>query len=154
MRQTVWLLTLSLAWGLVFCPRSAIGQGRYRPARPTFSPWLGLGYEDPGPLGPYLSHVRPEIELRETLRGQDARLRLQGAGLQGLQSEVTRLGQPASVRPTGTGSVFMNYSHFYPGLGSSPGARAARTSPRQMPTYRPTDYGSVGRFRGPSLRGW
>jgi len=151
MRPTVWILSVSLGLGLVICPRVATGQERYRPARPTLSPWLGLGFQDPGPLGPYLSYVRPELELRETLRQQDARLRRQGTGLQGLQGEVSRLAEPAAVRPTGTGSVFMNYSHFYPGLGSSPGSRAARTSPRAMPSYRPPSfggYGSIGRFRG------
>lgn len=152
MRGSVWLLILALACGLLSCPRPAFGQRRYRPARPTFSPWLELGRRDPGPLGSYLSNVRPEIELRETLRAQESRIQLQGAGLRGLQSEVNRLGQPAAVRPTGTGSVFRNYSHFYPRLGSAPGPRAVPTAPRAMPSYRPSSnygaYGSIGRFGG------
>ncbi len=78
---------------------------------PPLSPWLSLYRHDAGPMDPYHSFVRPELELRESMRKQDARIHSLG-------EEVTRYEETGGVPPTGSGSVFMSYSHFYPGLGT------------------------------------
>ena len=124
MKRLPFVLVFVLVCALVSCLRPAHGQGyssRYSSlSRPTLSPWLNLYRRDPGPVGPYLSYVRPEQELRRTLQGQEAGLRRQSAGLQrqetgvlSLQRRVTQLERGGVMAPTGTGSVFMNYSHYY-----------------------------------------
>lgn len=124
MKRLPFVLVFVFVCTLVSCLRPAHGQGyssRYRSlGRPTFSPWLDLYRRDPGPVGPYLSNVRPRQELYRTLQGQEAGLRRQTAGLQrqetgilSLQRRVTQLERGGVMAPTGTGSVFMNYSHYY-----------------------------------------
>jgi hypothetical protein len=89
--------------------------------RPALSPYLYLNRRDPGPLGPYLSYVRPQQQLRSALSQQSRHLQQQQASIRSLRQQVTQIGETGSLRPTGTGSVFMNYSHYYPGFsGVSP----------------------------------
>ena len=90
----------------------------YRPSRPTLSPWFGLYQYNPGPLSNYRQHVLPEIERRDTLRRQDLAIGRQSAGLRSLGQQMSRFERASSMRPTGTGSVFMNYSHYYQFQGS------------------------------------
>jgi hypothetical protein len=77
--------------------------------RPTLSPYFELFRRDSAPLGTYHSFYRPRVRLQDTLGRQYAHTEV---------SEAQRLGP---IRPTGTGSVFMNYSHYYPGM--SPAGR-------------------------------
>jgi hypothetical protein len=80
---------------------------------PTFSPWFGLYQRNGGPLDNYHTFVRPKIELANTLQGQQAAIQRNTAGINSLGQDVQQLQEPGTVRPTGTGSVFMNYSHYY-----------------------------------------
>jgi len=98
--------------------RSAEAQQRwpYQPARPTISPYMNLYRADPGPIDNYNMYVRPQRELQNTLSRQQATLRRQDAGLRSLRQEVSLFGLRRSVRPTGIGGAFMNYSHYYPML--------------------------------------
>ena len=95
----------------------------YRPTTPTFSPWLNLYQRggQGGPLDPYHQFVRPELDLRETLRQQGITNQRQGDEVSSLDQQVTQMeaDRLATIRPTGAGSVFMNYSHFYPGSGAT-----------------------------------
>jgi hypothetical protein len=68
------------------------------------------------------------MELQSTLREQDTLLQEQGVGLRGLTGQVNQIENRDILRPTGAGSVFMDYSHYYD-MGSA-GARAP------MPTRR------------------
>ncbi len=108
---TVWFL----CGGVVLLPlRSAAAQdvSAYRAMSPPLSPWLSLYRHDTGPLDNYHTFVRPQLQLRETIRKQDSRIQMLG-------QEVTQFQENGGVPPTGTGSVFMSYSHYYPTPGSS-----------------------------------
>ena len=126
----VLLLTVLATCVVVCSARLADAQARSRPStrtpavrRPTVSPWLNLYRRDGGPLGGYLSDVRPRQELYRTLQRQSAsidRERVAGArreaGIQALQRQVLDLQRRSEALPTGIGSVFMDYSHYYPAL--------------------------------------
>jgi len=90
------------------------GPVRYEtPLYPPLSPWLKLYYRQAGPVDNYHSFVRPELQLRETLRRQDLLIQQHSAGMSDLRSEVTELQTGGPVRPTGAGGAFMAYSHYY-----------------------------------------
>jgi len=101
--------------------------------RPTLSPWLNLYRRDPGPIGPYLSYVRPEQRLLSRLSQQRTAQARQNAAigaLRGQLSELSQLGPETAIAPTGTGATFMNYSHFFGGTG---GAVARSSGPSWTP---------------------
>jgi hypothetical protein len=122
MRRCLPVFGLLLVGTLLSCPRPALAQRReyptrYVPARPTIGPYFGyFTYGGTTPLGPYLTVVRPEMWLSDTLARQRAALRgmsmiverPRGAG----PRAAARGGVPSTA--TGTGGVFMDYSHFYP----------------------------------------
>jgi hypothetical protein len=117
------LLTMGAAQG-----SSALAQamGQYQ-ARPTLSPWMNLFQRNAGPVDNYHTYVRPQMQLRDTLHQQNMQLQQQTAGLEAVGQQITELQQPQPVaRPTGTGSVFMDYSHYYD-------MRRAATNPRTRP---------------------
>ena len=88
---------------------------RYRPARPPLNAYLSLGHQDSGPLGAYLTYVLPELELRSTLRRQESAISRQGASIRYLGEEMGDAERASAGHPvTGTGSMYMNYSHYYP----------------------------------------
>jgi hypothetical protein len=107
---------------------------------PALSPWLNLGRRDPGPVGPYLSYVRPQQRLERTLSGQSASLQQQQASIQTLRTDLSQM-QWAPARATGTGSVFMNHSHFYPGF-STPHRQGGTRGGYRVPS------GRTGGYRG------
>jgi len=111
---------------------------------PTFSPYLQLFRSDPGPLGQYHSWVRPRQQLQRTLGRQSAAIRSQQRSVQNLQGEVSRFGTTGPTRATGTGSTFMNYSHYYPGF-STGGTTAGKNR-----NYTPSrgHSGSYGGYTG------
>ncbi|MCS7239286.1 MAG: hypothetical protein NZ899_13620 [Thermoguttaceae bacterium] len=104
----------------------AQAQGRYYPSRPTFSPWLYLYRGEAGPLDPYNAWVRPQFEYQDAMRAIENRFRQQEQNLSRLRQESGMLRQ-ALMPPTGVGSRFMDYSHFYGGVG---GASRRRSEPR------------------------
>lgn len=122
-RQAVAVLGLGLA-ALLLSVGGAVGQMPYTPPSPTFSPWLNLFQRNTGPLDNYHTYVRPQFEMRDTLRQQSLTNQRQAAGLQNLTDRVGNLQKAGetSIRPTGTASVFGSYSHYYPSAGSG-GAR-------------------------------
>jgi hypothetical protein len=92
---------------------------RYTPARPTISPYLNLLRRDTGPVPNYFTLVRPEFQQRAINQQQQAINELQRQdllnqeqSLQQLQDSALRLRDP-SMRSTGTGGGFMNFSHYY-----------------------------------------
>jgi hypothetical protein len=112
------LLAIALTAGGSILADSATGQnpGTYRPETPTVSPWMGLWQQNTGALDNYHTYVQPQMELNAELQSQNAQLNRQGARLQALHNEVM---QPQGVQPgmvpTGQGSTFMNYSHYFGG---------------------------------------
>jgi hypothetical protein len=131
MRRLTVALLVSFAWHGLVAAQVSWAQG-YTPATPTLSPWLNLQRRDPGPLGGYLSDVRPQIELNNTLRQQGNGIYANTANLTTLGQQVRQSGPRQAVRPTGTASVYMNYSHYYPALGSATGGFVG-TPPAPLP---------------------
>jgi hypothetical protein len=112
----------------------------YRPARPTLSPYFDLYRRDSGALGPYHSDFRPRQEFRRAIQQQGASLQQQYATISSLDRRMSLVERPPqAVRPTGTGSVFMNYSHYYPTSGRS-GSSGSRGS------WSPSAGGSGGGY--------
>ena len=86
----------------------------YRPSAPTISSWMNLYQRNSGPLDNYHTFVRPERQLRDTLRQQSNSIQWQGEGIRGLTGQMNEFREGRSLaHPTGTGSVFMDYSHYY-----------------------------------------
>jgi len=85
----------------------------YRPNTPTLSPWFGLYNRDSGPLSNYHNFVRPRQQVYRALRQQRSEIQRQSSDLHMLGQQVLGMRQTNSLRPTGIGSTFMNYSHYY-----------------------------------------
>ena len=141
MKRVQLVVAFLVGWGVACWSQPAEAQ-RYYGRRPTLSPYLHY-FRGPGPLGQYHSHVRPRVELRSTLAGQAGAIRQQQRSIGALQSEVSRFGTTGPTRATGTGSGFMNYSHYYPG-GSSGGA--GRSYSRPAPSGYSGSLGGLGGF--------
>jgi hypothetical protein len=70
-----------------------------------------------GILPNYYQYYKPQQDLQRNLRTQDYNLRRQGGAIQSLQNQWRAAeGASGAISPTGRGSVFMNYSHYYSGL--------------------------------------
>ena len=70
-----------------------------------------------GILPNYYQYYLPNKRLQQNLRMQENQLQRQASQVRAMQTQWQSGGQSgASMAPTGRGSSFMNYSHFYPGL--------------------------------------
>jgi hypothetical protein len=87
--------------------------------RPTFSPWFGLYQRNGGPLDNYHTFVQPRIDLDNTLQRHQAAIHRNNEGVASLNRELSQFGEQTQVHPTGAGSVFMDYGHYYPSLSGS-----------------------------------
>lgn len=138
-KRTCQWFTVLVVGGMVSAP-TAFAQPRYYPQNGPISPWMNIFQRQPGPLDNYHSYVRPEFQLRNTLGLQNAALQQQAAGLQAVGQNQ----QAGQIAATGTGSVYMNLSHYYPALGGwgssarsrgpSRGAAPASSGRSAMPT--------------------
>lgn len=91
--------------------------------KPTVSPYLNLLRNQGLGLPNYQSFVRPQFEERRAAQQQQVAIN-QLRQQQAQQASQLRSGSPV-LQPTGHVSVFMQYSHFYPRLGSAGGASPA-----------------------------
>lgn len=131
MRGSRFALALVVGWMLLWTARPVQAQAPLSiQNRPTLSPWLNLYRRDPGPVGPYLSYVRPEQRLLRSLAQQRAGLARQGAAIGNLGNELSQIAPQTSIAPTGTAATFMNYSKYFNVTGSGGGGSAARSSGR------------------------
>jgi hypothetical protein len=112
MNRIVFLLALAAVGILQAVASSAAAQG-YPSSRPALSPWMNLFQRTGGPVDNYHNYVRPQIQLHDTLRQQNARIQQQAAGLQSVNQQLQDVEQQRVLPRTGTGSVFMDYSHYY-----------------------------------------
>jgi hypothetical protein len=103
--------------------------------RPVLSPWFGLYQRNGGPLDNYHTFVRPKIAINDTFQQQQSAIQHNNAGINSLGQDVLQLQEPGTVRPTGTASVFMNYSHYYPT--HARGGQALHNQAIQRPPTRP-----------------
>jgi hypothetical protein len=129
------LMRFCLALVIVgICVPNVFAQTGY-PGSGPISPWMNMFQRHPGPLDNYHSFVQPNLELQKTLTQQNAAIQGQQSQLQHLGQRMSEGQQEVAIPPTGTGSVFMDYSHFYPKNGVAAAAqrpassRAATTSP-------------------------
>jgi hypothetical protein len=115
-------------WAIgILATRDAEAQSRYYPSRPTFSPWLYLYRGEAGPLDPYNAWVRPQMEYQEAMRQIETRFREQETSINRLRYE-NQLLRESTLPPTGVGSRFMDFSHFYGGGSST----VRRQSPARL----------------------
>ena len=116
------LLTLMLVVGAMGTP-SAFAQSRYTPTRGPISPWMDMFQRHPGPLDNYHSYVKPEMQAQNQFNQQQNALAQNAAGVQVLGQQMADAKKESQVNPTGTGSVFMDYSHYYPAKGGRAATR-------------------------------
>ncbi len=116
MNRMYLILAVIVGASILCSARSASAQRRvpYRPDRPTLGIYLRHFQSMPGGMGNYHNFVRPEMEYRDTMRRQQSLLRRQGTSINSLQQHLPR-GRRSDSRSAPTASVFMNYSHYYPG---------------------------------------
>jgi hypothetical protein len=135
-----------LGVGAFFC-LAAVAQAQptnFGP-RPTMSPWFSLYRKDGGPLDNYHTFVRPQLELNDTLQQQQMAIQRNSVGLDTLDQQVGQFKEQGRVvRPTGTASVFMNYSHYYPLQGNAGGVTQgpAVAAPRSAWAPHPASTGN------------
>jgi hypothetical protein len=91
--------------------------------RPTVSPYLNLLGSNGLATGParYQTLVRPQLEARQTEMRNTARFSSLQQDIQRVSTAVGGIGMQQSQQQypfvTGHPSVYLNGSHFYPGLG-------------------------------------
>jgi hypothetical protein len=121
MKTTKTMLLLGTCLAMLVLADTANAQQRRRERglnlnRPTFSPWLQLFNNNPGPLDNYHQYVRPEMRLRQTLANQELSLMQQSTAIGVLDQRQQMMGRPIGISPTGTttGATFMDTSHYFP----------------------------------------
>jgi hypothetical protein len=93
--------------------QSLYPSSHYQPVYPTLSPWFQMYTSNTGALDNYHTYVRPEMLLRDRLQRQNTINAMNDARIANLRADLNGLSTEAAVRPTGTNSVFMDYSHYY-----------------------------------------
>jgi hypothetical protein len=97
-------------------PRPAAAQGYYvPPGGSPFSPYLDLYRRDTGLLNQYYNFVIPRRQLAQTLDQQRTAINRLETQVQSVRGQL-RPAPTANIGPTGVGSGYMNYSHYYSGL--------------------------------------
>ena len=119
--RRVFCLLAAICTTVSSSPLLAQGIPRYRPSRPTVSPYINLLRRDSGPLPNYYTYVRPLQDQAAINQQQATLIRQNQMSLNNVQGQVLRM-QESTVRSTGTGGGFMNYSHYYPGFGDKSNA--------------------------------
>lgn len=112
----LWLAAGGISFGQATysAPSWEQARGRYTaPLQPQLSPYLNLLRNDSSALSPYHSFVQPRRQQLQAFQQQASRLdRLERV----TASPHPTRGQPSTGRlPTGSGSYFQSYLHFYPG---------------------------------------
>src|SRR3569623_537184 len=118
----ICLLAVKPAFPLQFGRARAPRQYRGVTNEPYVSPYLNLVRPGADPGFNYYTLVQPELQQwqfnqqqRGAVQGLDRRLQQQQAEI------MTPYGPVGGIRPTGrSGATRMNYSHYYPDLGSGP----------------------------------
>ncbi len=88
--------------------------------RPTFSPYLNLLRADTGVLPNFQQFVQPEVRLLNALQRQDREIRRNQEQVRTVNQRIDSIRSQGGVAPTGVRGEFRNFSHFFPGLNSTP----------------------------------
>lgn len=119
MRRIALIALFTCVASFLPCSVDAQGIGRsFRPNTPTLSPYFGLYNRNASPVGNYHGFVRPRQEVYRSFQQQNRINQRQSANVRALGQQVLSMRQSETLRPTGTGSTFMNYSHYYNFRGS------------------------------------
>jgi hypothetical protein len=118
----------------------AVGADAVR--RPAISPWLSLYQKNGGPLDNYHMFVRPRFQVLNNFQQQSDAIQRNDANIAATDRQMSSYQQRLGVRPTGSGSTFMYYSHYYPTSG--PGGQQASSGQRRWAVARSAPGGSHG----------
>lgn len=122
-------------------PSAALAQMYQPPAGPTITPYLDYFNAPISPLMEnYHTYVRPRADLRSSLSRLGTAVNRQSRRLDQLGNDFQQLSL-SEAAPTGTGSTFMNYSHYFSGIQQQAYAPQRRA-------YRGSSSGGGGGFRG------
>ena len=119
MRYVIVIMAIGLLGFILCVPCFGQSAPRYRPQRPTISPYVNLLRNDSGPVPNYYSLVRPQQDQQAWDREASRFAQSSDLAIRQLNTIVDR----REIGPTGTGSVFNNYSHYY---GTNPSLRRRR----------------------------
>ena len=112
------LLSIALA---VFCwSGPAHAQRRYRPRRPTISPYLDLLREPTGPLPNYYQFVRPKLDTQGAFRRQQS-------SIAALQQRLRQV-QGTAQAETGVSSSFRTSTPYFRNSAAFYGTRRTAAS--------------------------
>jgi hypothetical protein len=77
---------------------------------------MNLETKQGGAVDNYHMYVQPRVQVQNTLQQQSADIEQQSTDTLALRHYMSQieLVQHGPVAPTGTGSVFMQYSHYFP----------------------------------------
>jgi hypothetical protein len=105
------------------------GSRQYRgvASEPYVSPYLNLARPGTDPGFNYYTLVQPQLQQQQFNQQQNRRTQALQRQVYQQQAEImTPYGAVGGIRPTGRAATFMNYSHYYPGLGAGPSAGGRR----------------------------
>ena len=102
----ILILVLLLGQSLVAQTPVADQPAVQPPRRPSISPYLNLGIENSGALPSYQAFVLPRKEQQKQMLNQYLQ---QAKAISSAKSEIAE----HSLRQTGLGGKYQNYSHFY-----------------------------------------
>jgi len=118
-----------IAAAVLGLPSAALAQLYQPPAGPTITPYLDYFNAPISPLmDNYHTYVRPRADLRSSLSRLGTAVNQQNRRLDQLGNDFQQRNLSGAA-PTGTGSTFMNYSHYFSGIqqqGYAPQRRAYR----------------------------
>lgn len=111
--KVIRLAGLAVIIGVFSSPAWAQGTRYVPPGGSPFSPYLELYRPNPGPLNQYYQFYRPRVNLESTLYQQQATINSLQTEVQTAQNAFRPPPPAPAIGPTGVGSVYMNYSHYY-----------------------------------------
>jgi hypothetical protein len=75
---------------------------------------MNIFQRKPGPLDNYHSYVQPDLQLQRAMVQQNDATMQNARGIHFLGQQMENAQRESQIPPTGMGSVFMQYSHYYP----------------------------------------
>jgi hypothetical protein len=148
--RSIFTALLSASLTLSALPLFAQVGGVPYPGGPPLSPWLNLYNRAAGPVDNYHMYVQPQLQLRNTLQGQQMNINRNAANIGAVGEEFTSASEAyyAQGAPTGNGAGFMNQGRYFNNGGM--GGAGVFGMPGTGGYGRP---GGVGQFGTPGLGG-